>query len=124
VLMRGGGMKRCRAEGTEHFALFVGAAVLANDLMIIGELLTNRSRPRRKTGTPSRCRVGDIKAGRYAAGAVRRGPEVMRNDRAIPAPQRAAWEAHQARADERATKACPHCERATGDRHNEPQWHC
>jgi transposase, IS5 family len=49
VLMRGRGMKRCRAEGTERFALFVGAAVLANNLMIIGELLTNRSRPRRKT---------------------------------------------------------------------------
>jgi transposase, IS5 family len=49
VLMRGRGMKRCRAEGAERFALFVGAAVLANNLMIIGELLTNRSRPRRKT---------------------------------------------------------------------------
>jgi hypothetical protein len=30
VLMRGRGMKRCRAEGAERFALFVGAAVLAN----------------------------------------------------------------------------------------------
>jgi IS5 family transposase len=39
----------CRAEGAERFALFVGAAVLANNLMIIGELLTNRSRHRRKT---------------------------------------------------------------------------
>jgi hypothetical protein len=47
--MRGRGMKRCRAEGAERFALFVGAAVLANNLMIIGELLTNRSRRRRKT---------------------------------------------------------------------------
>ena len=36
VLMRGRGMKRCRAEGAERFALFVGAAVLANNLMIIG----------------------------------------------------------------------------------------
>ncbi|HYA39240.1 MAG TPA: ISNCY family transposase [Candidatus Methylomirabilis sp.] len=49
VLMRGRGMKRCRAEGAERFALFVGAAVLANNLMIIGELLTKRSRRRRKT---------------------------------------------------------------------------
>jgi transposase, IS5 family len=49
VLMRGRGMKRCRAEGAERFALFVGAAVLANNLMIIGEPLTNRSRPGRKT---------------------------------------------------------------------------
>jgi hypothetical protein len=42
--MRGRGMKRCRAEGAERFALFVAAAVLANNLMIIGELLTKRSR--------------------------------------------------------------------------------
>jgi IS5 family transposase len=49
VLMRGRGMKRCRAEGAERFALFVGAAVLANNLMIIGGLLTKRSRRRRKT---------------------------------------------------------------------------
>jgi transposase, IS5 family len=49
VLMRGRGMKRCRAEGAERFMLFVGAAVLANNLMIIGELLTNRSRRCRKT---------------------------------------------------------------------------
>ena len=34
VLLRGRGMKRCRAEGAERFALFVGAAVLANNLMI------------------------------------------------------------------------------------------
>ena len=47
VLMRGRGMKRCRAEGDERFALFVATAVLANNLMIIGELLTKRSRRRR-----------------------------------------------------------------------------
>jgi transposase, IS5 family len=47
--MRGRGVKRCRPEGAERFALFVGAAVLANNLMIIGELLTKRSRPRRNT---------------------------------------------------------------------------
>jgi hypothetical protein len=46
--MRGRGMKRCRAEGAERFALFVAAAVLANNLMVIGELLTKRSRRRRK----------------------------------------------------------------------------
>jgi hypothetical protein len=49
VLVRGRGMKRCRAEGAERFALFVAAAVLANNLMIVGELLTKRSRGRRKT---------------------------------------------------------------------------
>ena len=48
VLMRGRGMKRCRAEGAERFALFVAAAVLANNLMIIAALLTKRSARRRK----------------------------------------------------------------------------
>jgi transposase, IS5 family len=48
VLMRGRGMKRCRAEGAERFALFVGAAVLANNLMIIAALLSKRSSRRRK----------------------------------------------------------------------------
>jgi transposase, IS5 family len=47
VLMRGRGMKRCRAEGAERFALFVAAAVLANNLMVVGKLLTKRSRRRR-----------------------------------------------------------------------------
>jgi transposase, IS5 family len=48
VLMRGRGMKRCRAEGADRFALFVAAAVLANNLMIIGGMMIKRSRPRRK----------------------------------------------------------------------------
>ena len=46
VLMRGRGMKRCRAQGAEHFELFVGAAVLANNLMKIGELLVKRAKRR------------------------------------------------------------------------------
>jgi len=50
VLMRGRGMKRCRAEGAERFALFVGAAVLANNLMIVAALLTKRSSRRSKAG--------------------------------------------------------------------------
>jgi transposase, IS5 family len=54
VLMRGRGMKRCRAEGAERFTLFVAAAVLANNLMILGALLTERSRRRRKTNRPVR----------------------------------------------------------------------
>jgi IS5 family transposase len=48
VLMRGRGMRRCCAEGAERFALFVAAAVLANNLMIIGHLLTKRATRRRK----------------------------------------------------------------------------
>jgi transposase, IS5 family len=48
--MRGRGMKRCRADGVERFTLFVGAAVLANNLMTIAALLTRRS-PRRRKAT-------------------------------------------------------------------------
>jgi IS5 family transposase len=49
VLFRGRGMKRCLAEGRQRFELWVGAAVLANNLMRIAALLTKRSsRKRRK----------------------------------------------------------------------------
>ena len=48
VLMRGRGMKRCRAEGHQRFELFVAAAVLANNLMRIATLLENASRRRRR----------------------------------------------------------------------------
>src|SRR6201993_4489037 len=47
VLFRGRGMKRCLAEGRDRFELWVGAAVLANNLMKIATLLTTRS-PRRR----------------------------------------------------------------------------
>jgi IS5 family transposase len=47
VLFRGRGMKRCLAEGRDRFELWVGAAVLANNLMRIAALLTARS-PRRR----------------------------------------------------------------------------
>jgi IS5 family transposase len=42
VLFRGRGMKRCRAEGRARFEVLVGAAVLANNLLRIAELLRNR----------------------------------------------------------------------------------
>ncbi len=42
VLFRGRGMKRCRAEGRERFEVLVGAAVLANNLMRIAELMRDR----------------------------------------------------------------------------------
>ena len=48
VLFRGRGMKRCLAEGNERFALWVAAAVLANNLLKIAALLTDRSLRRRK----------------------------------------------------------------------------
>jgi len=49
VLFRGRGMKRCLAEGRERFELLVGAAVLANNLMVIARLLIEKQkrRPRR-----------------------------------------------------------------------------
>jgi transposase, IS5 family len=43
VLFRGRGMKRCLAEGYERFELWVGDAVLANNLMTIASILTMRS---------------------------------------------------------------------------------
>jgi IS5 family transposase len=48
VLFRGRGMKRCLAEGRERFELWVGAAVLANNLMTIASLLTVHSRRRQR----------------------------------------------------------------------------
>ncbi|MFN0171279.1 MAG: ISNCY family transposase [Bryobacteraceae bacterium] len=46
VLFRGRGMKRCRAKGRERFEVLVGAAVLANNLLRIADLLLN-SKPAR-----------------------------------------------------------------------------
>jgi transposase, IS5 family len=47
VLFRGRGMKRCLAQGREHFELLIGAAVLANNLMIIAGLMLRKHRRRR-----------------------------------------------------------------------------
>ena len=41
-------MKRCLAEGSERFELWVAAAVLANNLMTVARLSTKRSARRRK----------------------------------------------------------------------------
>ena len=48
VLFRGRGMKRCLAEGREHFELLVGAAVLANNLMVIARLLIEKEKRYRR----------------------------------------------------------------------------
>jgi transposase, IS5 family len=48
VLLRGRGMKRCLAEGRDRFELWVGAAVLANNLMRIAAMLMARSSRRRR----------------------------------------------------------------------------
>jgi len=47
VLLRGRGMKRCRAKGRERFIVLVGAAVLANNLLRIAELLRDGKAARR-----------------------------------------------------------------------------
>ena len=48
VLFRGRGMKRCLADGRERFELLVGAAVLANNLMVIARLLLQKQNRRRR----------------------------------------------------------------------------
>ena len=48
VLFRGRGMKRCPDEGRERFELFVGACVLANNLMIIAQLLIQKEKRQKK----------------------------------------------------------------------------
>jgi transposase, IS5 family len=48
VLFRGRGMKRCLAKGRERFEILVGAAVLANNLMRIADLLEKRKKPTRR----------------------------------------------------------------------------
>ena len=48
VLFRGRGMKRCRAKGRERFEMLVGAAVLANNLMRIAQLLEDQKPTRRR----------------------------------------------------------------------------
>ena len=48
VLMRGRGLRRCLLEGRERFEVFVGAAVLANNLLRIADLLQRRSARRRR----------------------------------------------------------------------------
>jgi IS5 family transposase len=49
VLFRGRGMKRVLAEGHDRFELLVGAAVLANNLMVIAARLRPRPTRRRRT---------------------------------------------------------------------------
>jgi IS5 family transposase len=48
VLFRGRGMKRCSREGIVRFEVFVGVAILANNLMKIAALLAKKSARRPK----------------------------------------------------------------------------
>jgi IS5 family transposase len=47
VLLRGRGMRRCLLEGRERFEVFVGAAVLANNLLRLADLRHQRAARRR-----------------------------------------------------------------------------
>ncbi len=48
VLVRGRGMKRCLAEGRPRFDSFLGAVVLANNLLRIAALRIKKKKPRRR----------------------------------------------------------------------------
>jgi IS5 family transposase len=48
VLLRGRGMRRCPLEGRDRFEVFVGAAVLANNLLRIAELSRGRAARRQR----------------------------------------------------------------------------
>ena len=48
VLLRGRGMRRCLLEGRGRFEVFVGAAVLANNLLRIADLMSRRAARRRR----------------------------------------------------------------------------
>jgi IS5 family transposase len=47
VLFRGRGMKRCLARGKERFTVFIGVAVLTNNLMKIAETLLHREKKKK-----------------------------------------------------------------------------
>jgi IS5 family transposase len=47
VLLRGRGMRRCLTKGRQRFDVFVGIAVLANNLMVIADLLSKAPRRHR-----------------------------------------------------------------------------
>jgi IS5 family transposase len=56
VLLRGRGMRRCPLEGRLRFDLFVGASVLALNLLRLGTLLERRAR-KRKHSSPALARA-------------------------------------------------------------------
>ena len=79
VLLRGRGMRRCVLEGRARFEVFVGAAVLANNLLRIADLLSRRpARRRRAASLPPAT----------ALGAPRRGLLPRRRTRAVPGRRR------------------------------------
>lgn len=47
VLLRGRGMRRCRHSGQERFEVFVGLAVLANNLIVLARLVGSKHRRKR-----------------------------------------------------------------------------
>lgn len=70
VLFRGRGMKRCLANGRERFELWVGTAVLANNLMIIAALKNPRTRRKKRKPTDVESgkrprKLADVRAARH-----------------------------------------------------------
>jgi IS5 family transposase len=57
VLFRGRGMKRCLAQGPEHFEAFIGAAVLANNLMNIAQQLIKKAEKKKNKNKTARARA-------------------------------------------------------------------
>jgi IS5 family transposase len=61
VLFRGRGMKRALVEGREHVELLIGAAVLANNLMVIAHLLRRKQGGRRRPAAASIATRGRVR---------------------------------------------------------------
>lgn len=83
VLFRGRGMKRCLASGRERFELWVGVAVLANNLMIIAQLKNKKTRRKKRKSVDAASGRGPRKT--VTARAARR----LRQSRSsLPGPSR------------------------------------
>ena len=96
-------MKRCRAKGLERFEVLVGAAVLANNLLRIAEMLRTAKPVRRKRQHdlpleaiilgPSTVEVGPHKPCGLPSSAFR--PRSMLRTRHISSPCRSALKMKQ-----------------------------
>lgn len=86
VLFRDRGMKRCRAEGRERFELWVGVAVLANNLMKIAGLRNKRTRGKLKPPDTSGREISrkDSKQTATATKSVSHRRKALRRGRRLP----------------------------------------
>ena len=71
VLLRGRGRRRCLLAGRERFEVFVGAAVLANNLLRIAALLHPRRAAPREPARPLPVPpVPQARGGRFSSGLM------------------------------------------------------